>query len=221
MSLKAIIFDLDGLMVDSEPLSRQAWEEVLGEYGRNLSDNVYHQLIGLRLEDSARLIQEGLALPVAAAELARQKEEAWVQIWTKGVPAMPGLHELHEEIRRLGLPWAVATSSRRAYAEAILTQLGLRQRCTAIAAGNEVAHGKPAPDLYLLAAERLNITPARCLALEDSVPGCQAAVAAGMVVAAVPGGHNTAADFGFAHYVFDSLADVAGRLSEILDGSYT
>jgi HAD superfamily hydrolase (TIGR01509 family) len=220
MSLKAIIFDLDGLMVDSEPLSRQAWAEVVTEYGRSLTDSLYHQVIGLRLEDSARMIQEGLALPATVLELTRQKEAAWIQIWTRGVPAMPGLPELHEEIERLGLPWAVATSSRRAYAEGILAQLGLAERCLAIAAGDEVTQGKPAPDLYLLAAERLNITPAQCLALEDSVPGAQAAVAAGMVVGVVPGGHNTADDFAFTHHVFGSLAEVAVHLPAILNRSY-
>jgi beta-phosphoglucomutase-like phosphatase (HAD superfamily) len=89
-----------------------------------------------------------------------------------------------------------------------LAQLGLTDNCQAVAAGNEVPQGKPAPDIYLLAASRLNISPDHCLALEDSVPGGRAAVSAGMTLAAVPNGHTTPNDFPFAHHIFPSLNEV-------------
>jgi pseudouridine 5'-phosphatase len=215
----AIIFDLDGLMVDSEPLARRAWEQVVGAYGRKLNDALYLQIIGRRLEDSSRLLQEALDLPLSAGELARQKDTAWHAIWSRGLPPMPGLLALHEQIRRRRLPWAVATSSRRHYAEKVLAQLSLIEGCGAIAGGDEVAEGKPAPDLYLLAAARLGVSPGLCLALEDSAPGCQAAVDAGMRVAAVPGDHTTPEELEMAHYLFDSLAEVAANLDELLAGN--
>jgi pseudouridine 5'-phosphatase len=208
--------DLDGLMVDSEPLARRAWEQVAAAHGRELEDPLYFQIIGRRLEESSRLIREGLDLPLSATQLAQQKDAAWQAIWRRGLPPMPGLRALHQEIRRRRLLWAVATSSRRHYAQAVLEQLGLIEECGAIAAGDEVTQGKPAPDLYLLAAARLDVAPASCLALEDSVPGCQAAVNAGMRVAAVPGAHTSPAELSMAHYLFDSLAEVAANLEELL-----
>jgi HAD superfamily hydrolase (TIGR01509 family) len=131
-----------------------------------------------------------------------------VKLWAEGLPVMPGLHNLVGYLNDHNIPWGVATSSRRHYALNVLNQLGIASHCRAVAAGNEVSQGKPAPDIYLLAAERLEIDPKLCLALEDSVPGGQAAVAAGMSLAAVPNGHTKAADFPFADYVLDSLNDV-------------
>jgi len=93
------------------------------------------------------------------------------EIMAEGIPCMLGLRRLVAELEQRNTPWAVATSSRKAYANQVLEQLDLREKCKAIAAGDDVERGKPAPDVYLLAADRLDIDPASCLALEDSVPG--------------------------------------------------
>jgi HAD superfamily hydrolase (TIGR01509 family) len=129
---------------------------------------------------------------------------------------MAGLMALQTEIGKRGLPWAVATSSPRHHAQIILEQLGLADACHAIAAGDEVSHGKPAPDIYLLAAERLNTPPQRCLALEDSAPGSQSAIAAGMKVVAIPNPQADKADFAAVHRIFDSLHEVASNLDQLL-----
>ncbi|VAW34958.1 hydrolase, haloacid dehalogenase-like family [hydrothermal vent metagenome] len=134
------------------------------------------------------------------------------KIRANGVPTMSGLYTLHAEIGRRQIPWAVATSSPRAHAVEILQQLGLLQQCRAIAGGDEVVDGKPAPDLYLLAAERLGIAPQSCLALEDSGPGSQAAVAAGMTAIAIPNAQTKTADFSHVHYQYDSLREVLANL---------
>jgi HAD superfamily hydrolase (TIGR01509 family) len=160
------------------------------------------------LEESAAIVVSTYDLPIAPGELANIKEREMARLRAEGLPVMPGLHRLVDHLNEQGIPWAVATSSRRHYALDVLAQLGLTDTCCAVAAGNEVKQGKPAPDIYLLAAERLKVTPKQCLALEDSVPGGRAAIAAGMSLAAVPNGHTTMADFPFAHYIFDSLNDV-------------
>jgi riboflavin kinase len=95
--------------------------------------------------------------------------------------------------------------------------LGLSESCQTIAAGDEVEKGKPDPDVYLLSAERLDVPPDRCLALEDSLPGCQAAKAAGMVAVAIPNGHTANDDFGFVDYIFGSLLDVVDDLDSIMN----
>jgi HAD superfamily hydrolase (TIGR01509 family) len=214
--IKAIVFDMDGLMVDSEPLSRQAWDEVLRPFGHKLTDEVQSQIIGRRADVSSQVILEAFALPLAADELRARKAAVNDQLRAQGVPVMPGLMALHAEIARRAIPWAIATSSPRHHAEMTLAQLELAAACRAIAAGNEVSHGKPAPDIYLLAAARLGIEPQFCLALEDSAPGCRAALAAGMRAVAVPNGDTKTADFSFAPYVFNSLHDVLANLDELL-----
>jgi HAD superfamily hydrolase (TIGR01509 family) len=199
---------MDGLMVDSEPVARHGWEIVLASYGRELDQITYERMVGRRLEESAAIVIDTYQLPLSRENLAEIKEAAMVKLWAEGLPVMPGLHNLVGYLNDHNIPWGVATSSRRHYALNVLNQLGIASHCRAVAAGNEVSQGKPAPDIYLLAAERLEIDPKLCLALEDSVPGGQAAVAAGMTLAAVPNGHTKAADFPFADYVLDSLNDV-------------
>lgn len=216
---QAVVFDLDGLMVDSEPLALRAWDEVLEEYGCRLDDDTHAAIVGRRTRESAQIVRERFALPVAAEELAAAKTRQWESVWPLGLPPMPGLHDLHRELAARDVLWAVATSSPRAYASAVLDQLGLAESCRAIAAGDEVTHGKPAPDIYLLAAVRLGISPGACLAFEDSEPGARAAEAAGMVVVAVPNGAPHAT-FAFADYVFDSLQQVAERIDSLLGGGW-
>ena len=216
MTCTAIIFDMDGLMVDTEPLAREAWATVVRQHGQTLTDEVYRQMIGRRTAESAELLLAHYDLPYTAVELAAHKTELFAIRRAQGVPLMPGLMELQTAVARQGIPWAVATSSPRSHAEAILTQLGLMADCGAVAAGDEVAHSKPAPEIYLLAAQRLGVNPAHCLALEDSEPGCRAAVAAGMKTVAVPNRDTEGADFGFVYAVYGSLVEVARDLTKLL-----
>jgi beta-phosphoglucomutase family hydrolase len=205
--IDAIIFDMDGLMVDTEPLSRQAWEMAIRPFGYSLDDATYRRMVGLRSDQSLQIMLQTFDLPLTAEELYAQKNEHYRQLRAKGVPVMPGLCSLLAAIESRHLPWGVATSSSRAQAEEVLAQLGLQDKCHALAAGNEVPHGKPAPDIYLLAAQRLNVAPDGCLALEDSLPGSQAAVAAGMKTVVVPNGRSPT-DFPHAHHVLPSLHEV-------------
>lgn len=216
--MRAFVFDMDGLMVDSEPLARRAWERVLLRYGQQLDDATFGRMVGLRRIESANLVIETYGLAVDAADLARAEHEAFGdEMQRTGVPPMPGLSRLVGELRRRQIPWGVATSSGRAYALTVLEQLKLSGECRALATGDEVQNGKPAPDIFLLAAERLGMPPEHCLALEDSAPGCQAAIAAGMLTIAIPGPHAGADEFNFVDYVLGSLNDVADRLDTFSD----
>lgn len=210
--LQAIVFDMDGLMVDSEPLSQQAWDEYLRPYGHQLTEEIVSQIIGLRADISTPTIKALFGLPEPVPVIIEKRAAIYSQIRANGVPIMPGLLELHAEIGRRQIPWAVATSSPRAHAEEILHQLGLHERCQAIAAGSEVTHGKPHPEIYQLAAARLGISPEHCLALEDSGPGSLAAARAGMTVIAIPNVQTKTADFSHVHHLYSSLHDVVANL---------
>lgn len=213
---QAIIFDMDGLMVDSEPLARRAWDQILQTYGHNMTDDVYRQMIGRRTDQAGQILLNNYALPLTLDKLVTEKASIFHEIRAQGVPAMPGLMVLQETIQERNIPWAVATSSPREHATIILTQLGLAETCHAIAAGNEVTYGKPAPDIYLLAAKRLGINPTLCLALEDSEPGCQAAAAAGMKVIAIPNGETKTGTFTCADRRHSSLIQFTNNLDSLL-----
>ena len=202
-------------MVDTEPLSRQAWERVLALYDYAMDDAVYGRMIGLRSDESVQVMLDAYPLPLTAAETMRLKKAFFKERLTQGIPIMPGLIELHAAIARRGLPWAVATSSPRQHARHILAQIGLLESCQAIVGGDEVDNGKPNPAIYLLAAKRLGIPPQQCLALEDSAPGCQAAAQAGMTTIAIPNGVTETAVFPCAHHIFNSLHDVISILDSL------
>lgn len=210
--LKAIVFDMDGLMVDSEPLSQQAWDEYLRPYGHQLNEEIVSRIIGLRADLSTPYIKDLFNLTEDVTTIISKRAAIYSQIRANGVPVMPGLHELHAEIARRHIPWGVATSSPRPHAEEILHQLGLHERCQAIAAGSEVTNGKPHPEIYQLAAARLGILPQHCLALEDSGPGSLAAARAGMTVIAIPNVQTKTADFSHVHHRYSSLHDVLANL---------
>jgi HAD superfamily hydrolase (TIGR01509 family) len=214
--LRAIVFDMDGLMVDTEPLSRRAWEHVLRPFGVRLADAVYGRMIGHRTGEAVKLLLDAYDLPLTAEEIMNRKAAVLEEILADELPVMPGLMALQAEISRRSLPWAVATSSSRRHAENLLLRLGLLNDCHALVGGDEVVHGKPAPDIYLLAAQRLGVPAHQCLALEDSSPGCQAATQAGMVTIAVPNGQTKTAEFACAHHIYPSLLQVAENLDILL-----
>jgi HAD superfamily hydrolase (TIGR01509 family) len=173
-------------------------------------------MIGLRLTESSKVVKAAYDLETSATDLANQEQVYMSQIMAQGIPTMLGLKRLITELERRQIPWAVATSSQRAYAIEVLGRLNLLEKSRGIAAGDEVEQGKPEPDVYLLAAKRLDIDPLSCMALEDSVPGVNAALAAGMLAVAIPDGETSSMDFQRADFAYDSLLEVLANLDELL-----
>ena len=218
MNRTAVLFDMDGLMVDTEPLARAAWERVVAPYGATMTNDLYGRMLGRRTAESAQLVLDELRLPLPHDELVARKTDVFLDSLSAGVPVMPGLWALLSAVKARGLPWGVATSTPRSVAEVILGKLGVVGRYTALACGDEVARGKPAPDIFLLAAKRLGVAPVACLALEDSAAGCAAAAAAGMRVIAVGEGAMTdGAAFASAYRRYSSLVHVAADLDLLLE----
>lgn len=206
-------------MVDTEPLARRAWERVVAPHGATMTDDLYDRMLGRRTIESAQLVLDELGLPVSLETLVERKTAEFLSRLDDGVPVMPGLWTLLDRIEALGLPWAVATSTPRPVAEIVLGQLGVTGRYQALACGDEVEHGKPAPDIFLRAAARLGVAPAACLALEDSAAGCAAAAAAGMRVVVVPTEMTRDGAFACAYAHYPSLGAVAADLEALLDES--
>lgn len=216
MIIQAIIFDLDGLMVDSEPLAREAWRAFLARYGHALDEETFDAMLGLRLMDSSRLVKERFNLPLTVEQIAAGRSELFLASLTGNLRPMPGLVELVRAIDARGLRRAVATSSPGFYAPVALREIGMADGFVTIITGDMVARGKPAPDIYLAAAAALALPPRACLALEDSPNGVRAAKAAGMRCIAVPNELSAGLDLGEADAVLPSLAVVAQRLDALL-----
>ena len=183
----AMIFDMDGLMLDTERHAAQAWTDAAMLLGMDFDRDVTTRLVGRNSPDCMTLIRahHGPDYPV------EHLLEAWhgayeAIIEREGIAVKPGLFELLAWLDAERIPKAVATSTRRLRAREKLARTQLLDRFAAIVGGDEIARGKPAPDIYLEAAARLGIAAAECVALEDSEPGINAALAAGMMPIMVP-----------------------------------
>jgi HAD superfamily hydrolase (TIGR01509 family) len=184
-SIQAIVFDVDGLMIDTERLGYRIFQEILAERGIHLGDEHYVEIIGLDQFDTAVYLvaQTGVALsPAALNELYYARFELAL---LNRLEPNPGLPELLAELRRRRIPLGIASNSPVGYLARVLRVIHAERFFQVVVGRDLVAAGKPAPDVYLGAAERLGVSPAVCLAIEDSAVGMQSALAAGMRCAVV------------------------------------
>ncbi len=215
--LAAVVFDMDGLMLDTERLYRSAWRRAAGDFGLEIDDGLYHRLIGRSTRDAASLLAGVLGpdLPLPAFH-AR-----WLECWREeaarvGITPKPGLERVLATVERLGLRKAVATSTERKDALFSLRRAAIAGRFDAIVTGDDVERGKPAPEIFLAAARALGTVPPACLALEDSDAGIGAAAAAGMLAVMVPDMKPPSpAARAAAFRVLDSLEQVPGLLRDL------
>mgnify|MGYP000424574366 CR=1 FL=1 len=177
----AIVFDVDGVLVDSEPLHKWAWDQVLTRYGVAIGPGELDQFIGIPCEVMLAYFQEkaGISLPDAAIDDKRDLFDSAMGARLKPVEGAP---ETVRELHRRGFPLAAASNSPVDRVRDMLTAIGIWDCFSAAAGIDEVDRGKPEPDVYLLACERLGVAPGRCLAVEDSPTGVRAACAAGLTV---------------------------------------
>lgn len=185
----AVIFDLDGVLVDAEVW----WDEVrrawAAEHGRAWSRADQAAVMGANSLGWARIIRDRLDLDLPEQEIVDEIVGLMIERYrSRGAPRISAAVDAVRRLAATGLPLAVASSSHRTVIDAALDSLGIANLFRVVVASDEVTHGKPAPDVYLLAARRLAIDPADCLVIEDSLNGVLAARAAGMTVALVPNG---------------------------------
>ncbi|MGD9710673.1 MAG: HAD family hydrolase [Thermomicrobiales bacterium] len=185
LPLRAVIFDLDGLLVDSEPLAAKAMATFLASYGIAVNPATQRRMLGRRLSEAMAIAREAYALPAPLERLTEQYSEARKAALRGSVTAMPGAAEILRTLREAGIPIALATSGMRSHADISLAETGLAELFDVEVTGDDVTRGKPAPDLFLLTAERLGVEPSHAVVLEDSPLGVAAAIAAGMRVIAV------------------------------------
>lgn len=213
----AVIFDMDGLMIDSERVSLACWSQAAGEFGLGLDEAVFLRMVGLGDRDTHALLRaQGIEDSVIEAVAARC-HVLYEERTQTGLPLRPGIVELLALLEAHEIPRAVATTTRQPRANRKLTAAGLLPYFDAVITSGDVARPKPAPDIYLLAAQRLGKAPERCLALEDSPAGTRAALAAGMTVIQVPDlVHPDEELRALGHRIVGSLVDAHALLLPLL-----
>ncbi|GLW64964.1 hydrolase [Actinomadura rubrobrunea] len=183
--LRAVLFDMDGLLIDSERLWLEVEEEVVTWLGGTWGPEHQQRLLGGSLDKAVRYMLDLTGADVPPAEVRRRMLEGMAERLDACVPLMPGAKELLAELRDAGVPAALVSSSHRRLIEPVLDAVG-REHFAVTVAGDEVTRTKPDPEPYLTAAARLGAEPRRCVVLEDSPSGLAAAEAAGCVTVAVP-----------------------------------
>jgi HAD superfamily hydrolase (TIGR01509 family) len=206
----AVVFDLDGVLADSEPWWNQIDTKLLSEYGVNYRGEYHRNVLGVSYRVAVEFYKNTFHIAAPVDELMRRRGEIATDFFVNRVGLFPSAKTTLEQLREMNLHLAVATSSVSASARPFLERTGITSVFSVIVTGDEVQQGKPHPDIYLQTAKKLGIAPSVCLVIEDALAGVAAAKAANMHVAAIPDSRFVAP------VEYEKEADfVLGSLSEI------
>ena len=217
-ALIAVVFDMDGVLIDSERVIRLAAQRAAIEIDRVLTDAFYMQVMGLpgAQVEAAFMREFGSDFPLADYR-QRFERHYKAELGEGGIQPKPGVPQLLRSLVRNNIPIAVATATRSGNAETALRAAGLLDHLPVCVTGDQVAQGKPAPDIFLAAASRLGIPAPQCIAVEDSEVGARAAVAAGMRTLMVPDFKQPGAELrALVHEVLESMPHAAQRIHALL-----
>ena len=186
--IDAVVFDLDGVLVDSEQIWDEARRSLAASHGVPWPDDATRAMMGMSSVEWSRYVAEEVGVPLSPPEVNRAVLRFVLDAYDRSLPALPGARDA---VERLAAEWplALATSSNREVIDHVLAALGVADRFAATVSSEEVARGKPSPDVYEEAARRLGVEPERAVAIEDSHSGIRSAHAAGMGVVAIPNPH--------------------------------
>jgi beta-phosphoglucomutase family hydrolase len=210
--IKAVIFDLDGVLVDSEPFSGEASSKALREFGIELTPEERTRAFGRTDLDIASYAIKLRGLDLNPRELVKRKDAVYSEIIKGKLRPMPHTRELIELLRSKGIPFALASSGTPGKIRATLSEIGFEDIFDTIVSGEDISRGKPHPEIFLKAAEKLGMEPGDCLVVEDAQAGIEAAKAAGMRCIALRSPSTYGQDFSKADRIIDSLEELEGEL---------
>jgi HAD superfamily hydrolase (TIGR01509 family) len=182
----AVVFDMDGVLVDTEHVWDEVREQLTADWGGRYTPEAQQAMMGMSSSEWSRYMHEAVGLPQSPEEINAEVVRRMLDRYRADLPVVPGAVEAVRALHGAGLALAVASSSNRPLIDTVLETAGITDAFAATVSSEEVARGKPAPDVYLEAARRLGVDPATCVAVEDSSNGIRAAHAAGMRVLAYP-----------------------------------
>ena len=205
--IKAVVFDMDGLMLNTEDIFDISGRQLLERRGLQMTDEIHQSMLGRRPDEAFQALKNLTGIADSIDDLHEETKQLFAEAAKHHLDTMPGLFELLDRIEYLGLPKAVATSSPRTYLQDMLNEFGLLPRFQFALTAEDVIHGKPHPEIYQQAIQKLNVRPSQTLVLEDSETGTKAAAAAGAFTVSVPNPHTAAGDFSMASRIVTSLHD--------------
>jgi len=208
-NISCLIYDMDGLLLDTEGIYTEVTQQIVGEYGKVFDWSVKEKIIGRRSIQAAEIIVESLDLPISPQDYLDSRKDVLLEKF-KDTKALPGAKEMTTHFFKLGIPQALATSSSSPMFEAKFEKhKKWFSQFAQIVRGDdpELKEGKPAPDIFLLAANRVGVDPAECLVFEDAPTGTEAALAAGMSVVVVPDPNMDHCHYKNASQIISSLKD--------------
>ena len=211
---RAVIFDMDGVLADSEPLYLQGINEVLKDFGMAITEDDHNELLGAAVGPTWDFIFEKYSPPASYDECVSRYDQTMVKLLSRPHEPLPGVRELLSELKRRGIPRAVASSSWPNWVKALLASTGLDGCFNVAVSSAEVENGKPAPDIFLHAAEAMHVEPERCVVIEDSRTGVIAAKAAGMYAVQLRAASTALPPLPEADLALDRLSDLPLSLLE-------
>lgn len=215
MSIAALIFDMDGLMIDTERLYYDAQQRIAARHETSISRELLGRMMGRKPEEAAAMLVAACNLPLTPTQYLDTLFAMMLDLLKTDLQPMPGLEQVLARFRGR-LPLAIATGSTQTIVDQVVCRLNLEQVFQVIQTSDSVSQGKPHPEIYLRTARRLGIAAERCAVLEDSANGVRAAAAAGCHVVAVPSEHTRDQDFTAAHHIALHLGAAADYLEGIL-----
>jgi HAD superfamily hydrolase (TIGR01509 family) len=222
-SIQAVIFDMDGLMLDSQRIATEVWKSAVEAFGYRLTDETRLSLIGRTISDTNAILRSAFGSNFPINEIRRLATEEFSALTRdSGIPVKRGLRELLDFLDQKHLQTAVATSTSRYYCLRSLQRSDLAHRFKVIVCGDEVPQGKPAPDIFLRASELLDVVPERCVVLEDSYAGVRAAHNARMIPIMVPDLKEADDEMrALAHAVVSDLTAAKDVIQKLLNDAIT
>lgn len=213
--INAVLFDMDGLLFDSEVLYKASLEKMAEARGKAFTREIHKSMMGRSAHESIEVLKTAWELEENVEELLKERDNGVIELAKDSLKIMPGVIELLTFCVNREVKHAIVTGSTRDIATAFIQNAKIPNNFAFILTGNDVEHGKPAPDIYLEGANRIQEEAKNCLVFEDSVNGVVAAKAAGCKVIACPNAYSNRKDFGKADYVVGSLAEITPLLSMI------
>ena len=204
---RAVIFDMDGVLADSEPLYLQGINEVLKDFGLAITEEDHNELLGAAVGPTWDFVFEKYSPPASYDECVARYDQTMVRLLSRPRDPLPGVRELLSELTRRGVPRALASSSWPNWVKALLESTGLDGYFDVTVSSTAVENGKPAPDIFLYTAKALHVEPAQCIVLEDSRTGVLAAKAAGMYTVQVRAASTALPPLPEADLVLERLSD--------------
>ena len=205
--IKAVIFDMDGVLADSEPLYHLSMNQVLQAHGHSLTDEDNRIILGTTVKHTWQWLKDHFGLDGELEDWIGVYDRIILKNLKENVEPSPGLYDLLDSLKTRGLPIGLASSSQANWVDSVLTTLDVKDRFSVVVSGDMVTNGKPAPEIFLKAAGELGAEPSRCLVFEDSPHGIQAGKSAGMMVVAVLTDLTRDLDLSLADRRIESLSD--------------